>query len=81
MAGLSDEDEWWGNYNEERGASIVTGKKANPVENVLGGYKGRCHEARHPLYIYHMFIRVGYDTETCSITTASAPIKGRGQDL
>ena len=81
MASLSDEGEWWGGNDEERGATIMTGKKANPVENVLGGYKGRYHEARHPLYIYHMFIRVRDDTETCSVTNASAPIKERSQDL
>ena len=81
MSSLGDEAEWWGGHNEERGATIVTGRKAKPVESVLGGYKGNNHKARHPPYIYDMFIRVGYDTETRSITNANAAIKRRSQDL
>ena len=81
MASLSDEGEWWGGHNEEHGAAIVTGKKPKPVDNVLGGYKGRNREARPPLCIHDMIIRIGDDTETCSITDTNAPIKGRSQDL
>ena len=81
MASLSDEGEWWGGYNEERGSTIVTGKKPNPVKDVLGDYKGRYHETRHPLFIHHVLIRVEDDTENYSIANASEPIKGHSQDL